>query len=289
MSTLVRAMLKKYYNIEIELLLTHVLKKPKEFLYMEPKYKLTIKQINKLTTLIKRRLAGEPIAYILGYKDFYGFRFKVNKNVLIPRPETELVIDCIVRACREQNFIFSTRSKTKILDIGTGSGCIAISLAKLLPATSYQLLASDISPNALKVAKQNAKTHKVKIKFIESDLLKDIKVNPDIIIANLPYGWHGVKNRFSSVKDGLKFEPQNALYTKEKGLHEIRRLLEQICQKESQPKLIYLEFDPRQKNDLAKLIKKILPNYKTNFLKDLNNFWRYAEIEKNADLGKSAF
>ena len=131
------------------------------------------------------------------------------------------------------------------------------------------------------MAKGNAKTHKVKvkIKFIKSDLLKNIKEDFDIIVANLPYGWHGVKNRFSSVKDGLKFEPQQALYTKEKGLMEIRRLLEQISLRKYQPKLIYLEFDPRQKVDLSKLIKKYFPTRKLKFYKDFNNFWRYIEIK----------
>ena len=194
---------------------------------MNPERELTSRQIDKLTSLAKRRMAGEPMAYILGYKDFYGLRFKVNKDVLIPRPETEMVIE------RLKDLKFKDWGHpVSILDVGTGSGAIAISLAKnfSIRNSQFAIYASDISSAALKVAKGNAKTHKVKvkIKFIKSDLLKNIKEDFDIIVANLPYGWHGVKNRFSSVKDGLKFEPQQALYTKEKGLMEIRRLLEQI-------------------------------------------------------------
>jgi release factor glutamine methyltransferase len=271
----IQKILKKYSSVETELLLSHVLGKSREFLYMESARQLSVGQLVSLQKLIKRRENGEPVAYILGYKDFYGLRFKVNKSVLIPRPETEWVVERKVESEK-----LKVKSKAlRVLDVGTGSGCIAISIAKQLSADSCQLTASDVSAAALKVAKQNAKLHKVKIKFVKSDLLKNIKGDFDIIIANLPYGWHGVKNRFSSVKDGLKFEPQRALYTKEKGLFEIRRLLEQITQKKQQPKLVYLEFDPRQKADLQSLIKKYLPKGKVKFYKDFNNFWRYAEIK----------
>ena len=154
--------LKIYSEIEIELLLEHVLRKPKEFIFLHPEFKLTMRQLNNLTQLAKRRLKGEPMAYILGYKDFYGLRFKVNKSVLVPRPETELLVNHIVRACREQ--VFSTRfvrsKNIKMLDLGTGSGCIAISLAKKfkdLKIENFKIIASDISKQALAVAKQNAK------------------------------------------------------------------------------------------------------------------------------------
>src|SRR5882724_4558360 len=87
--------LKKYHTIEIELLLAHVLKKPKEFLYMFKDHRLTARQMEQITLMAKRRMAGEPVAYILGYKDFMGMRFKVNKDVLIPRPETEWAVEKI--------------------------------------------------------------------------------------------------------------------------------------------------------------------------------------------------
>ncbi len=278
----IEQILKKYRTIEIELLLLHALGKPKEFLYIHPETKLTILQYKKVLQYVKRRQKGEPMAYILGYKDFYGLRFKVNNHVLIPRPETEMIVDAVVQALgllhkpEKQATGPHYNRKIRILDVGTGSGCIAISLAKNLKADLY---ASDVSKKALSIAKQNASQHHVKIKFIKSDLLKNINGDFDIITANLPYGWHGVKNRFSSVKDGLKFEPQSALYTQEKGLMEIRRLLEQISSREYQPKFVYLEFDPRQKKDLQKLIKKYLPSSNIGFHRDLNNFWRCAEVE----------
>ena len=326
----IREALKKYHKIEIELLLAHVLKKPKEFVFMHGENRLTRIQANRLTRMAQRRLKGEPMAYILGYKDFMGLRFKVNSNVLVPRPETEMVVGLIsaklrssppkiggVAAVRQTGRYDTADSTTsprltgyssysrrrssaviqaKILDIGTGSGCIIISLAKALTPLpegegKLQFFASDISSAALKVAKQNAKIilakhyHTTvydsvwpKIKFVKSDLLKNIKGNFDIIIANLPYGWSEWKNNSSAQTVGLKFEPRQALFTKEKGLMIIRRLLNQIAAKKQKPKLVYLEFDPRQKLELSKLIKKSLPGSKTKFNKDYNNLWRWAEI-----------
>lgn len=280
--------LKKYQDIEIELLLAHVLNKPKEFLYLEPIHKLSANQFVRLQKLITRRQKGEPIAYILGYKDFLGLKFKVNKPTLIPRPETELLVE------RIQNRVLSIGVRNvKILDVGTGSGIIAISLAKQLKVLNYkyQITATDISKKALVVAKTNAKKHKEKIKFIQSNLLKNIKEDFDIIVANLPYlprldsrvkegGWTEWEINTSSATVGLKFEPQNALFTEEKGLKLIRKLLEQIAGKKNKPGLIYLEFDPRQKQELQKLIKKTLPEFKYKFYKDYSKFWRFVEIIK---------
>ncbi|MFA5990741.1 MAG: peptide chain release factor N(5)-glutamine methyltransferase [Candidatus Doudnabacteria bacterium] len=267
--------IRKGSAVEIDLLLSHILGKSREFLFMNPEYKLTSIQGHKLTSMIRRRQKGEPMAYILGYKDFYGLRFKVNKNVLIPRPETEELIE------RLKDLKFKDyKQPIRVLDVGTGSGCIAVTLAKEFSIFNFQfsISASDISAKALSVAKQNAKAHKVKVKFLKSDLLKNIKFVPDIIIANLPYGWSQWKNNTSAASVGLKFEPVRALFTKEKGLYEIHRLLKQIALLPSLPKCIYLEFDPRQKTELSKLIKKYLPSGDIKFHKDFNNLWRFAEI-----------
>lgn len=331
----IKEILKKYHKIEIELLLAHVLRKPKEFVFLHPEYILSSYHFNILSRLIRRRLVGEPVAYILGYKDFYGMRFKVNSHVLIPHPETESLVDGVIlrlsateaEESQKRNKKILRRltpqddaGKIRILDIGTGSGCIIISLASKFNqwknCTNIQIphwYASDISAVALKIAKQNAKKHHVKVKFIQSDLLKNINDNFDIIIANLPYLSHAWKNNRAAESAGLKFEPKRALFTKEKGLMIIRLLLEQIAQRKQKPKLvypalfeksqkssikkdgliksspvdespakkcwIYLEFDPRQKLLLLKLIKKSLPGSKAKFYKDYNNLWRYVEIE----------
>ncbi len=272
----IKKIFKKYSNIEIELLLAHVLKKPKEFLYLAPERKLSSYQVKSLSSMVKRRLNGEPVAYILGYKDFMGLRFKVNRNVLIPRPETEEMVEKVVS---EQRLV-SSKKPVKILDVGTGSGCIAVSLARQFQILDikFQIIASDISKAALKVAKQNAKAHKVKARFVLSDLLNNFKGKFDILIANLPYV---PATDYAKLKSGLKYEPKNAIFVKENGLRIIKKFLKQLSQSKilNPESKIYLEFDPRQKAELHKLVKKFFPGWKVIFYKDFGNLWRFVEIK----------
>lgn len=257
----VRGALKKYHFIEIELLLSQVLGKPKEFLFMHPEYNLTTKQINNLTKFIKRRQKGEPIAYILGFKDFCGLRFKVNKNVLIPRPETEWLVERIAKI---------EKKGIRVLDLGTGSGCIAITLAQLHP--KWRIFASDISKKALEVAKVNAKKHQAQIKFIRSNLFNNIKARFDFIVANLPYV---PAYDYKKLKSGLKFEPKLALLER-KGLYQ--DFFSQIGGHLTSRAKIYLEIDPKTKPYIISYTKKYLPKAGVKFYRDLHKFWRYAEI-----------
>lgn len=295
----IKQILAKYKDLEIEILLSAVLSKPREFLYLNGENRLTRRQIDRLTRMVKQRLKGEPIAYVVGYKDFMGLRVKVNKHTLIPRPETEEMVERVLNVVQGRALL-SGRQATglrykgtmKVLDVGTGTGCIAISLAKYLKISNiqYQISASDISLQALKNARQNAKKilgknfHTteyrsilpLRVKFIKSDLLENVKGNFDVIVANLPYV---PDTDYKKLKNNLKFEPKNAIFAKENGLEIIVKLLNQIASLKYQPKFIYLEFDPRQKIELSKLIKKTLPFYKAEFFKDLNNFWRFVEIK----------
>jgi len=154
---------------DAEILLADVLKKPREFILAHREKQLTPRQSKRFDFLIKQRAKSQPVAYLLGYKEFYGLKFKVNKNVLIPRPESELIVDEILSKKPNAN------SKTIFIDLGTGSGCLLITLAKLLTKAKL-FIATDISPKALNIAKQNAEYHKVaqKIKFIQGDLLKPL-------------------------------------------------------------------------------------------------------------------
>ena len=158
--------------LDSEILLAFVLKKTKAFLYAHPEKKLTKKQLGKFKGLINRRAKYEPVAYIIGQKEFFGFNFLVNKNVLIPRPATENLVSEVINFINKQNKK-TAKQKTNILDIGTGSGCIIITLSKFVPK-KIKLLTIEISKSILKLAQKNAKLHRVrrKIKLIKEDLLK---------------------------------------------------------------------------------------------------------------------
>lgn len=245
--------------LDTEILLCFILKKPKEYLYSYSQKQISQTQKNKFKKLIARRAKSEPIAYITGYKEFYGLNFKVDKRVLIPRPETEIIIDEILKL---------NLKKITIADIGTGSGCIAITLAKLLPKD--KIIATDVSKLALQLARQNAKTHETKIKFVQGNLLEPINNEKvDLIVANLPYGWEKWKNNTSIETKGLKFEPPSALFTKKNGLYLYDHFFNQISKLKKRPQFIIAEFDPRQTNDIKKLIIKYLPSCNIQIKKDL--------------------
>ena len=253
----------KSAQLDAEVLLYNTLNKNKTFLYSHPEFELTKKQIKKYKKYILRKAQNEPVAYILNKKEFYGLNFFVNKHVLIPRPETELIVD---EALKLKNI-------SKILEIGTGSGCISVSLAKNLNNKKY--LATDISKKALKVAKKNAKKNKVPddIDFIKSDLLNNKKIqkfNSDIIIANLPYLPEKYK---SEVDKNIFFEPQDALWSGKDGLNHYKKFFKQIKKYNLKPKYVFIEIDPNQTEKL----KKTFGN-KISFIKDLNNKERICKI-----------
>ncbi len=296
----VKEVFKKYSSIEVDLLLSHILGKSKEFIFLRPQKKLSSYQVKKLSSLAKRREKGEPIAYILGYKDFLGLRFKVNKNVLIPRPETEELVQKAIKRLKDLKL---KDSKVRILDVGTGSGCIAVSLANQLSANyPVRLYASDISLKALAVAKQNARKYGAKIKFIQSDLFERVEGRFDIIVANLPYVPAKMLRKHllhrptppssSNPFAGLAYEPVFALTDGGSSWHIYKRFFQQVgahlnltpssdgvtLSNDRVKSLIYLEIDPAQKKELPEIIKKYLPKANVKFYKDFNNFWRYVEI-----------
>ncbi|MFI5205575.1 MAG: HemK/PrmC family methyltransferase, partial [Candidatus Paceibacterales bacterium] len=188
-----------------------------------------------------------------------------------PRPETEEIVHKIYQVCK----VFKVDRPIKILDLGTGSGCIAIALKKMAKST-FDITASDISPAALKVARQNAKKHRTKIKFTKSDLFKNIKGKFDLIVANLPYV---PKKVYGLNFDNLKYEPVSALTDGTKSFQIYRRFFEQIGGHLSFRPVILLEIDPSSREFVTEYQKKFLPSAEIKFYKDFNNFWRYAEIK----------
>lgn len=270
----------KSAHFEAEILLSFILNKPREFVLTHPEIQLAKTQLNKFNKLIGRRIKGEPVAYLTGTKEFYGFEFLVNRNVLVPRPETELMVDEAFKIIKTEP------TKFTLIDVGTGSGCVIISLAKIL-GNKHKYLASDISKPALIVAKKNAKINKVPfIKFARGNLLKPIlnsspaRSDKIIILANLPYGWSDWKNNSSADTIGLKFEPEIALFTGKKGLELYEKLLIQLKLAKAKNKNItaFLEIDPRQKVEIKKLIKKYLPEANFEIKKDLKGHNRLVVI-----------
>lgn len=278
-------------RFELELILAHVLRKPREYVLTHPEIKLSPAQVQKLNALIKRREKGEPLGFILGHKEFYGLDFYVNKNTLIPRPETELMVEKVLCLAHENR-------KSTIIDVGTGTGSIIITLAKLLKAYNI-FCAIDISKPALDIARKNAKLNKVenRIKFMSGNLLEPIiklKRNHDnnyifatqnskiIITANLPYLTpKQIKNSPS-----IKREPRLALTAGEDGLKYYRELFWQINEMlisnkplSRAPRIhLFCEIDPSQKLSMRQLVKQVLPGAQVQIKKDLRGHSRLAII-----------
>lgn len=279
----IQQVLQKYGDVEIDLLLAHVLTQPKEFLYLNPQVSLTRQQNSKLVNLVGRRRNAEPIAYLIGYKYFYGMQFKVNKHVLTPRPETEWLVERVRALVDSEEWTVDSKKKPKIqiLDVGTGSGCIAVSLARSLSTLHFPLFtvkASDVSASALKVAEQNAITHKVDITFIQSDLFSKIRGTFDIITANLPYVPQGM---YELLYHNLKYEPKVAITDGGEVWDIYHRFFEQLPKHLKPHGIALLEIDDGSKPDLQKMLKVLLPRYAAKFYKDHNGLWRYLELTKH--------
>lgn len=175
-------------------------------LALDPQREISDGEVQKLKQALERLRQHEPVQYITGTTEFYGMEFYVDSNVLIPRPETEELVEWILQECEEQHEIH-------ILDIGTGSGCIAISLAKHLPKAKVSAI--DISEEAIKVARKNADHNKVEVNFFQVDILQadELPQNYDIIVSNPPYVRELEKKEMQ--RNVLEYEPETALYVKD--------------------------------------------------------------------------
>ena len=189
-------------RLEIEIFLQHILDCKKIDLYINFENEVSAPDLKKLKGYIKRRLENEPSQYIVGRSNFYGRNFYVDNNVLIPRPETEILIN----ACIE---FLSMKDNPEIIDIGTGSGCIGITLAKEIPSSN--VIAIDFSEKALAVAEENAKNIGIKnIDFVKSDFLKQsINLRADLLVSNPPY--IPKKDISTLMTDVREYEPMEAL------------------------------------------------------------------------------
>ena len=220
---------------------------------------------DKLEKGLKELKEGKPVQYIVGNVDFYNVNLLVNENVLIPRFETEYLVEKTINYAKE------LKEPLDILDIGTGTGAIAISLAKNL---SCNVLATDISKKALEIAKKNAKRNNVKITFKQSDILKNIKGKFDIIISNPPY------ISKDEIIDPLvkNNEPHIALYADNNGLYFYEEILKNIKPHLKEKSIIAFEIGMSQSKAITTLVHTYLPNSIVKTEKDLTGKDRYIFI-----------
>ena len=210
-------------RLNIELLLAHLLGKRRLDLYLEFERELDEPTLAKLREMVKRRAAGEPLQYITGEAEFCGLKFVVDRRVLIPRPETELLVETVLEQVKPRLTLHASRFT--LVDLGTGSGCIAVALAKKVDGA--EVYATDSSAEALAVARGNAARHGVekKIRFLQGDLLQVIpdSLRVDVLVSNPPYIASG--ELAGLPKEVRDFEPVQALVAGEDGLKVIRRIV----------------------------------------------------------------
>ena len=237
----------KSYRLDSEIILSKVINKPREYLLTNLRNNIDQKNFNNFLGFLKRRKKNEPIAYIFGEKEFWKNSFLVNKHVLIPRPETELIIEEVLK-------LTETNSSKRFLDVGTGSGCLALSLIKERPQSYFTAI--DISKNAINIAKINAKMHHLenKIKFVNIDIDKFKDNKYDFIVSNPPYINEINLKRLD--KNVVCYEPLQALRAGKDGLNTIKKLIfksKKLLRKNG--KLIF-EIGEKQKYMITELLLK---------------------------------
>ena len=235
----------KIDRFDAEIILGFVVNKNREKVFSNLNSFLNNEKANSFRKLVEKRKKGFPLAYITGKKGFWKSEFKVDSSVLIPRPETELIVEEVLK--------LNLTNKT-ILELGTGSGNISISIMKEKP--NVKIYATDKSIKALLVAKNNSKLNKTeKIIFINHDWNKDwLFPSLDVIISNPPYV---DKNSISKEADGLWHEPKEALFSKESGLFDIQVILERSISILKPDGKIFIEHAPFQAKKISEFIKKI--------------------------------
>ena len=290
--------------LDAEVLLAHVLKKDRTYLYANPTQELTHLQTTTYELLTRKRCNHWPVAYLTGHKEFFGLDFLVTPDVLIPRPETELLVELALQAT-------SYYLPATVVDLGTGSGNIIVSVAKSLFTSSspplarggsgrgrrldLKFFATDSSAKALKIARHNARRHGVadKIKFLRGNLLSPFlqatsyKLQPTLIIANLPYLtpaqyhanpdlWHEPKSALVGGPDGLRYFHklfmQIQLLTPSPGVGRVAE------GRERSPLILLLEHDQGQKSELQQLISPNFPKAKIKFFRDLAGHYRFCSF-----------
>lgn len=249
-------------RIDAEVLLAHILKIERLEIYLNLDWQLTEKDLSAYEKLIERRAAREPVAYIVGYKEFMGLKFFLNKEVLIPRPETEILVEKVIekaqRMKKVKSYGYGKDNYITIIDLCTGSGNIAISLARNIE--SCKIYATDISEGAIQVARRNARFHNVegKVEFLLGDLFSPLKkfnlnLAVDFVVSNPPY----VKSRdLVLLQPEIKKEPVSALEGGNEGLDFYQRIVPEALKYLVDGGYLIMEIGDRQGKAVTDLIKK---------------------------------
>jgi release factor glutamine methyltransferase len=250
------------------LLLSQAIDQPKSWVLAHGEYELTLEENCTLQKNLIELLQSTPLPYVLGAWEFYGRRFKITPNVLIPRPETEILVQKAIECAKNT-------SKPKIIDVGTGSGIIAVSLAAEL--SSAVIFAADISHAALKIAEQNAHKHaQTQIHFVQSNLLEPISVQFDLICANLPY----IPTKKLQSLDIAKYEPSLSLDGGESGMRLIHQLLNQAQTRLASGGTILLEIESSLGKETLALARSAFPEAQHRLHQDLAGLDRVIEIHQ---------
>lgn len=222
----------------------------------------------KYFSLIEKHIKEDvPLSHLVGFEYFYDRKFKVTKDVLSPRMETEELIYKVIEYVKANN-----KNNLKILDLCTGSGIIAITLKKELDQISIDVVASDISEEAIEVAKENAQYHDTDVRFIQSDIFNNIDDKFDIIVSNPPY--IDRKDEVTMKENVLNYDPHLALFAEEEGMYFYRKIIEQAKDYLKENGVMFFEIGYDQKDKIIKLSKK--NGYLAQVYKDINNRDRMA-------------
>ena len=265
-------------RLESEVMVMNVMRMPRQDLFSHQEDGVNAQQERELAQIVERRLKREPLAYILAYKEFYGINLLVNSDVLIPRPETETMVEHALFMA----LMGMETTELVIADVGTGTGAIAINLAIHLPAA--RIYAIDAADAVLDVASHNIRAHNVadRIKLAKGDLLEPLLEPVDLLVANLPYI---PTSRIPTLQPEIQWEPSAALDGGDDGLDLIRRLMSQAPDKLKENGIILLELDPEQVPAVEELSRELFPEATTSIEQDLAHRDRVFVINRAGEEG----
>lgn len=252
-------------DLDAELLMANVLRKPREWLFTHPDFQCTLWHVNRFSSLVKRRLQHEPIAYLLGHKEFFGLDFLVDRSVLIPRPETEGLVE-------HSLFFLNTHTHPRVIDIGVGCGTIAVSIKKNCPQA--KVCGTDTSRQAVAMARRNARLLKVQLDLKVGSLFSPFAEKKfDCLVSNPPY-----LTRRQLKNPELRCEPSTALFGGVQGVEVYKKIM-RTAPAHLNPKAgLFLEIDPEQVSIITQLAHTVWPQAGIQVYPDMSHQSRVLAI-----------